>query len=391
MQKKIDQQQQVLAAVVSKLSSGKQIADMIFQMDTDLIPKRSPSSAFVEKVSSDPSAAKKAINASINILTRALEKVSAGKEFADSIIGEDVGRFLVDFHAAAPLPQLTAVAANPPAVPANIARSQSQASSALPVPSNTSGSPAEPPRGMLVGQTAQKHSPHPSAINTERQQMMRHQLAAADEMPAEPPRGMLVGQLPTSIRNSQANVKLQHQKAQKATLKVGNPSEYSMHSPTAKRTKMTHMNPAETYQPASLIEESATVMTKQKVSRHLLPDDPDKQDKADKKKTGVEEVKHEDLKGMTGYSYPQAAADSVSLKMDASSNTSKAHLDMQSADRGGESVAALVFIIVLAAFLGFCSIGGLTYLVVFGPTGKEESSPLSSERPANAAHGSTRA
>jgi len=364
-------------------------------MDTDLIPKRSPTSAFVEKVSSDPLAAKKAINASINILTRALEKVSAGKEFADAIFGEDVGRFLVDFHAAAPLPQLTAVAAKPPAVPANITRSQIQASSALPVPSDTSGSPAEPPRGMLVGQTEQKHSPHPGAINTERQQMMRHHLAAADEMPAEPSRGMVVGQLMPSTRNSQANVKLQHQKAQKASLKVGNPSEFnSMRSPTAKRTMMTRMNPAETYQPASLIEEAATVMTKQKVSRHLLPDDPDKKASADlvnaslekaDKKNGVEEVKHEDLKVMTDYSYPQAAADSVSLKMDASSNTSKAHLDMQSADRGGESVAALVFIIVLAAFLGFCSIGGLTYLVIFGPTQKEDSSPLSSERPANAA------
>jgi len=203
--------------------------------------------------------------------------------------------------------------------------------------------------------------------------MMRHHLAAADEM------------LPASTRNSQANVKLQHQKAQKATLKVGNPSEpHTMHSPTAKRTKMTRMNPAENYQPASLIEEAATVMTKQTVSRHLLPDDPDKQEKADKT-NGVEEVKHEDLKVMTGNSYPQAAADSVALKMATSSNFSKANLDSQSSERGGESVAALVFIIVLAAFLGFCSLGGLTYLVIFGPTGKEESSPLACETPANAA------
>jgi len=349
MQKKIDEQQRLLKEVVQKLSSGKPIADLIFGMDTALVPKHLPSGQFLGNVSQDPASAKKALGATMSILSRELEKVSAGKAFADSIFGQDTSSYGASSQITVPAPVVQKAVALPPVVqpprlsvavppvPALPQTSAAQLSKArLPVSSIRSQLVE---KAALVSQTAKTAKRHLAPPDFPRPQMMRHQSEEEHQ-------------------SSKHHEFRKHSHHQEATID-SQAQSFSMKSPASKRALMSHLPAAEESASWSLIEEAATAMTSQKMAKHLGPD-------VEAKK---QEAKEELKEGLA-----QAAAESVALR--ATTDTNSTVEALVKAQTQAESPAALVFIIALAGVLGFCSVGGVTYLVFFGPADKEDGSLL---------------
>lgn len=85
--------EQVLAGVVGKLSSGKPIADAIFGMDTGELPEQA-TKRMLEVATQDPATAKYAINATVSIMGHALSTLKSGKPLADAVFGGDTSHLI---------------------------------------------------------------------------------------------------------------------------------------------------------------------------------------------------------------------------------------------------------------------------------------------------------
>ncbi|CAJ1350209.1 unnamed protein product [Effrenium voratum] len=77
----------MISAAVGKLNGGKELADLVFGTDAALIPKEPPSEEMLEKLAKDPELAKKALNKTVMILEKAMEKLNSGEAFADEVFG----------------------------------------------------------------------------------------------------------------------------------------------------------------------------------------------------------------------------------------------------------------------------------------------------------------
>ncbi|CAE7768683.1 der [Symbiodinium pilosum] len=85
----------MLAAGVGKLSSGKAFADYIFGMDTGELPTKLPSEAYLAHFVQDRGLARFALNATMSMLGHAASQLSSGKPLADAIFGCDVSHLAV--------------------------------------------------------------------------------------------------------------------------------------------------------------------------------------------------------------------------------------------------------------------------------------------------------
>eukprot|EP00930_Biecheleria_cincta_P059685 TRINITY_DN45405_c0_g1_i1.p1 TRINITY_DN45405_c0_g1~~TRINITY_DN45405_c0_g1_i1.p1 ORF type:complete len:711 (-),score=145.01 TRINITY_DN45405_c0_g1_i1:114-2246(-) len=81
--------EKVLAAAISKLSSGKPFADFVAGMDTGEIPRDGLSQEKLQDMTQDSGHAQFALKATVKILGQIVNALSSGKDIADVIFGSD--------------------------------------------------------------------------------------------------------------------------------------------------------------------------------------------------------------------------------------------------------------------------------------------------------------
>ncbi|CAE7225141.1 der [Symbiodinium sp. CCMP2456] len=86
---------EMLAAGVGRLSSGKAFADYIFGMDTGELPSELPSEAYLEHFAQDHGLSRFAVNATMSMIGRAVSQLSSGKPLADAVFGCDVSHLSI--------------------------------------------------------------------------------------------------------------------------------------------------------------------------------------------------------------------------------------------------------------------------------------------------------
>ncbi|CAE7892531.1 der [Symbiodinium sp. KB8] len=86
---------EMLAAGVGRLSSGKAFADYIFGMDTGELPSELPSEAYLEHFVQDHGLSRFAVNATMSMIGRAVSQLSSGKPLADAVFGCDVSHLSI--------------------------------------------------------------------------------------------------------------------------------------------------------------------------------------------------------------------------------------------------------------------------------------------------------
>jgi len=90
----LSRDRELLATVTARLSSGKQLADLIFGVDSSKLPAEHPTDEALTAIMTDPFVAKKALNLTMTTLGRGVTKLAAGKPFADELFGTDTGRLI---------------------------------------------------------------------------------------------------------------------------------------------------------------------------------------------------------------------------------------------------------------------------------------------------------
>ncbi|CAE7227271.1 fba [Symbiodinium natans] len=93
----------LLATVTARLSSGKELADLVFGTDSSELPEGRPTEKALDAILNDPDVAKKAINLTMTTLHRGVSKLASGKSFADELFGSDTSRLIGEaFHPTEP-------------------------------------------------------------------------------------------------------------------------------------------------------------------------------------------------------------------------------------------------------------------------------------------------
>eukprot|EP00931_Biecheleriopsis_adriatica_P039544 TRINITY_DN22613_c0_g1_i1.p1 TRINITY_DN22613_c0_g1~~TRINITY_DN22613_c0_g1_i1.p1 ORF type:complete len:820 (-),score=181.90 TRINITY_DN22613_c0_g1_i1:112-2571(-) len=90
------QQRQTLSNAAEKLSSGKQLADEVFGMDTELIPKTPPNRTHIEAMLKNKGMSKKILNFATSTLINILSRLSSGKQFADAVLGANSSQLMLN-------------------------------------------------------------------------------------------------------------------------------------------------------------------------------------------------------------------------------------------------------------------------------------------------------
>jgi len=89
----IQDQAKMIAAAVKQLSSGKDLADLVFGIDTKIIPHEPPSDEFIARLAKDPKLAKKALEKLVTVLSEANRRLESGEAFADEIFGRHMDKW----------------------------------------------------------------------------------------------------------------------------------------------------------------------------------------------------------------------------------------------------------------------------------------------------------
>ncbi|CAE7746502.1 unnamed protein product [Symbiodinium sp. KB8] len=89
----IQDQAKMIAAAVKQLSSGKDLADLVFGIDTKIIPHEPPSDEFIARLAQDPKLAKKALEKLVTVLSEANRRLESGEAFADEIFGRHMDKW----------------------------------------------------------------------------------------------------------------------------------------------------------------------------------------------------------------------------------------------------------------------------------------------------------
>eukprot|EP00434_Breviolum_minutum_P012270 symbB.v1.2.010815.t3/scaffold706.1/size171012/4 len=84
---------ELLVAVTSKLSSGRNLSDLVFDTDTSKLPKSGPTEQALEYLMKNPEIAKKALNFSLSVLSRE-KKLSSGNALADELFGSNTSHLI---------------------------------------------------------------------------------------------------------------------------------------------------------------------------------------------------------------------------------------------------------------------------------------------------------
>ncbi|CAJ1360999.1 unnamed protein product, partial [Effrenium voratum] len=85
---------ELLAAVTSKLVSGKRLADYVFDTDTAKLPKTGPTDQALDAILENPTVAKKALKLTLTALGKGMKTLSSGKELADDLFGADTSHLI---------------------------------------------------------------------------------------------------------------------------------------------------------------------------------------------------------------------------------------------------------------------------------------------------------
>ena len=85
---------ELLVAVTSKLSSGRNLSDLVFDTDTSKLPKSGPTEQALEYLMKNPEIAKKALNFSLSVLSRGVKKLSSGNALADELFGSNTSHLI---------------------------------------------------------------------------------------------------------------------------------------------------------------------------------------------------------------------------------------------------------------------------------------------------------
>lgn len=85
---------ELLVAVTSKLSSGQNLSDLVFDTDTSKLPKSGPTEQALDYLMKNPEIAKKALNFSLSVLSRGVKKLSSGDALADELFGSNTSHLI---------------------------------------------------------------------------------------------------------------------------------------------------------------------------------------------------------------------------------------------------------------------------------------------------------
>lgn len=145
----------LLATVTARLSSGKELADLVFGTDSAELPQGQPTEQALKAILTDPELAKKAINLTMTTLSRGVSKLAAGKTFADEVFGSDTGLLIGEaFHPTEAPEEEVASAILPEKAPTTAAPGEEKAAT---TPAATGGkvppAPAVPTKEGVKGQT----------------------------------------------------------------------------------------------------------------------------------------------------------------------------------------------------------------------------------------------
>ncbi|CAE7812590.1 fba, partial [Symbiodinium sp. CCMP2592] len=146
----------LLATVTARLSSGKELADLVFGTDSAELPQGQPTEKALKAILTDPELAKKAINLTMTTLSRGVSKLAAGKTFADEVFGSDTSRLIGEaFHPTeAPEEEVpSAIIPEKAATTAAPGEEKAPTTAAATGGSRVSGAPAVPTKEGAKGET----------------------------------------------------------------------------------------------------------------------------------------------------------------------------------------------------------------------------------------------
>lgn len=84
----------LLSAITKRLSSGQNLSNFVFDMDTSKIPQSGLTEKALDAIMDNPELARKALNSTLAALGRGVKKLSEGKALADELFGEDTGHLI---------------------------------------------------------------------------------------------------------------------------------------------------------------------------------------------------------------------------------------------------------------------------------------------------------
>lgn len=85
---------ELLLSVTSKLSSGQNLSDLIFETDTSKLPLNGPTERALDALMQNPELARKALKLSLTALSKGAKKLSSGKALADELFGSDTSHLI---------------------------------------------------------------------------------------------------------------------------------------------------------------------------------------------------------------------------------------------------------------------------------------------------------